>query len=433
MNITLIQPRLGIQRVKGSMAPLAMGILAQNTPSHYKIRLIDESIEDIPAGLSTDLVALSVTTLTAKRAYDLSVRFMEKGIPVVMGGVHPTLMQDEAMRYATTVISGVGENIWPNVLEDAAKGQLKKIYVGTESETLSGLTPDRKIFENKRYSLLTPVQFGRGCPFTCDFCSVHAFYGDRVVHRPVDEVLEEVRQLKGKLLFFVDDNINGYGKGTLELLEGLARMRIKWFGQASINAANNTEMLNLLKKSGCMGLIVGFESLNENSLGQMNKAVNLRHNYKDAVQKFQNAGIMISGAFVFGYDSDTANTVENASIFARKNKLVHAYFNPILPTPGTELYQRLKADNRFPDPIWWLSESYMYGQIPFIPKEIQPRELEQACKKARWKFDTLGSMVVRYIGGKANRYSIKNSIFYWMANILYRMEYRRKYGRRMYK
>lgn len=432
MRITLIQPRIGPSLAKGSIPPLAMGILARFTPSQYQLSFIDESVEEIPEDLETDLVAMSVTTLTAKRAYDLADHFRNRGIKVVMGGIHPTVMPEEALQHADAIVKGIGEHIWPEVLVDAAQGRLQKEYTGANDRPLQGLTPDRSIYAGKKYAPVVPVQFGRGCQFTCDFCSVHAVYGRKVKHRPVGEMLEEIASIKNKVLFMVDDNIQSYGSGTIELLRGLQKLKKKWFGQMSVNAAHDLELVKLLTASGCIGLIIGFESVDEQNLLQMGKKVNIKHDFIQAIKNLQQNGIMVVGSFVFGYDCDNETTVRKAFDFAEDYNFVHAYFNPLVPTPGTGLYDRLKEEERFIEPTWWISDSFRYGSLPFTPKGTTAAELEKACITARRRFDSYHSMFKRGFGSKANFFPFINLFIFWLANLVYRREYRRKYNHKIF-
>jgi radical SAM superfamily enzyme YgiQ (UPF0313 family) len=432
MHITLIQPRIGTSGTGGTIAPLAMAILAHFTPKHITVQFFDESVEEIPADLSTDLVAMSVTTFTAKRAYTLADHFRTRGIKVVMGGVHPSLMTEEALQHADSIVKGAGELIWPQVLRDAQNEALQKVYIGNNGAPLVDLLPDRSIFKDKKYGPLNPVQFGRGCQFSCDFCSVHALYGSEVRHRPVSEVIDEIVSLQSKMLFFVDDNIHSYSEGSIELLESLSHLKINWFGQASINAARDPETVKLLRKSGCMGLIIGFESLEKGSLTQMGKSVNLRNDYIRAVDLLQRNGIMIAGSFIFGYNNEKKSTITDALEFSIQKNFVHAYFNPIIPTPGTKLYDRLLYENRFFDPVWWLSDTFKYGRLPFQTIGITPEELEMECMKARWKFDSFLSILKRSFGAKSNWHSFRNLFLFWLSNLMYRKEYRRKYGKQIF-
>ena len=429
MNITLIQPRVGTSGVKGSMPPLAMGILAKFTPKDIALQFIEDGLEEIPDDLKTDLVALSVTTLTAKRAYEIADNYRSKGIKVVMGGIHPTLLPEETLQHADAIVIGVGELVWSELLQDAKNNKLQRVYTGKNDGPLNGLTPDRSIYKNKKYSPIVPIQFGRGCPFSCDFCSVHSFYGNVINHRPVNEVLEEVSLLKNKLLFFVDDNIYAYGAGAIELLRGLSKMNVRWIGQASVNVASKPETVQLLKESGCVGLIIGFESMSEQSLDQMQKTVNTKNDYQKTVNLLKKNRIMIAGSFIFGYDADTPSSIINALDFSEKNNFVHAYFNPLVPTPSTALYDRILKEGRFIEPTWWLSNNFRYGQIPYKTKGMTNKELEVTCIKARLQFDSFKSIFKRAFSSSANCFPLKTLFFFLLANFVYRKEYKRKYGK----
>jgi radical SAM superfamily enzyme YgiQ (UPF0313 family) len=414
------------------MAPLAMAILARFTPPEVNLRFIDENVETLPDNLPTDMVAMSVTSLTAKRAYQLSDTFRGRGIKVVLGGIHPTLLPEEAARHADAIVTGAGERVWPLLIDDFSKGKLKSIYLGDSNASLDGMLPDRSIFKGKRHGPLEPIQFGRGCPHHCDFCSVHAVFGTTIRHRPVAEVLDEVAALRRKILFFVDDNLFAYGPASTELLQGLERLKVTWIGQMSVDVAKDPHRVELLARSGCMAALIGFESVEGESLERMSKGVNLRTEYAEAVALLKKNRIMITGSFLFGYDTDTAASVEKAFAFSKSNHFAHAYFNPLLPMPGTALYTRLLEQKRFTIDTWWLSEIFRYGTIPFKTIGDTCASIEGACIKARRAFDTLGSIFQRCFGAPANWRPLKNLIFFWIANIVYRAEYNRKYGKTLF-
>jgi len=429
MKVTLIQPRLGSPGVKGAMAPLAAGILARRTPKDVNFSFIDENVEELPVDLNTDVAAMSVTSLTARRAYRIADMLRNRGTKIVFGGIHPSLLPSEALAHADVVVKGAGEQVWPKVLSAVDHGNALPEYYGDPSAPLDAMVPDRSIFKDKRYGPLEPIQFGRGCPNACDFCSVHAVFGSSIVHRPVEEVLDEITSIRRRILFFVDDNLASYGAASMELLRGMAGMRLKWIGQASINIAGNPEMLKLLRASGCMALLIGFESVENESLRRMNKAVNARTDYSKAVTEIQKYGIMISGSFVFGYDSDTAESVAKALRFSERNRFVHAYFNPLVPMPKTALFDRLSIEKRLPEEPWWISERFRYGSLPFTPAAASRESIEAACISARRGFDSLGSICGRCLGSPANRWPLRHLVLFWIANLVYRAEYMRKYGR----
>jgi radical SAM superfamily enzyme YgiQ (UPF0313 family) len=208
LKITLIYPHLwGGVRSTDALQPLAIAALAAHIPESWEVRFYDERLEPVPIEELTDLAVFSVMTFTARRAYSLAGEYRKRGIPVVMGGFHPTLMPEEAAQYADSVVTGDLENHWSRVLEDAEKGRLKALYSGGIAEHPESIRFDRRLFRGKRYAPMVPVQFSRGCRYSCDFCSIHSFYGSSRVVRPLEQVLEEIREIRSRYLLFTDDNL----------------------------------------------------------------------------------------------------------------------------------------------------------------------------------------------------------------------------------
>src|SRR5262245_31251993 len=282
MRLTLIHPCIGRRRGDlryvrtWQMEPLPAATLAGLTPRDGEVRFYDYRTERITSDEPTDLVAMSVETYTAKRAYQIASDYRRRGVPVVMGGFHASLCPEETACYAESVVIGEAEELWPRVVDDARHGRLEKFYRAPSRPSLKGLRPDRSIFRGKRYLPIGLVEAGRGCHFKCDFCAVQTVFAQSQTRRPVDEILEELRTLKGtkKLFFFVDDNITSNLAQAKEFFRALAPLRIRWVGQSSINAAHDEEFLDLLKQSGCQGVLIGFESLNAANLAAMNKTFN---------------------------------------------------------------------------------------------------------------------------------------------------------------
>lgn len=431
MRITFIQPTMIRKHAAGSMQPIAFGILAKLTPSDISVQLFDENVENIPMDIETDLIAMSVHTFNARRAYALADVFRQRHIPVVMGGVHPTLLPTEALEHADAVVVGDAENVWPQLLDDLTKQKMQKIYSSPDKEPHCGMTPDRTIFQNKRYSRLTPVQFGRGCVFRCDFCAVHLLQGSRVRHRPVQEVLAEIASLRHQVIFFVDDNLCSFGPASTQLLKELSKLKISWVGQISMNALIDSEMLSLLKESGCIALFIGFESLVSTNLQTMNKQTNIDQDYRRIVSNLQSEGIMVAGSFVFGYDNDQLSSINAALSFSKESNLLLAHFNPVFVAPGTGLYKRLVSEGRLHDLQWWNSEKYHYGMIPFEPKGMSAVDIENACFAARRSFNTYGSILRRAFGNMANWFPPSRLSLFLAANIVSRHEIYRKQGAKL--
>ena len=380
------------------MEALPAATLAGLTPREVDIRFYDDRMELIPFDEPTDLVAISVETYTAKRAYQIASEYRRRKIPIVMGGFHATLCPDEVAHHAEAVVCGEAEELWPRVLDDARHGRLEKFYRQTGRASLVKLKPDRTIFRGKRYLPIGLVEAGRGCHFKCDFCAVQTVFGATQTRRPVDAIQEELAALKHerKLFIFVADNITSNLDQAKEFFRALTPLGIRWVSQSSINAAHDEEFLELLARSGCQGVLIGFESLNPANLRTMNKSFNtMRGGFEKALANLRRHRIRVYGTFVFGYDGDRAESFHETVAFAREQSLYIAAFNHLTPFPGTPLYARLQRENRLLYENWWLDERYSYNQIPFQPHQMTPEALRQNCLAARREFYSWRSIAQR--------------------------------------
>ncbi|MDH3400974.1 MAG: B12-binding domain-containing radical SAM protein [Chromatiales bacterium] len=320
------------------MEPLPAAAIAGLTPGDVDIRFYDDRMEKIPYDEPTDAVAISLETYTAKRVYQIASEYRKRNIPVIVGGFHASLVPEEAERFAESVIVGEAEAIWPTVIDDLRHGTLKKRYQGFERPLLEQIKPDRSIFRGKRYLPIGLVETGRGCRFPCEFCAIQAFFDRTHRTRPVDNILAELHSLKSsrKVFFFVDDNFAGNMQAAKPLLSAMAPMNIRWITQMSINAAHDEEFLELLSRSGCKGVLIGFESLDRETLRAMKKNFNaMRGGYEVALRNLRKYNIRVYGTFVFGYENDTHATFENTVDFAIQQRLYIAAFNHLTPFPGT--------------------------------------------------------------------------------------------------
>jgi radical SAM superfamily enzyme YgiQ (UPF0313 family) len=394
MKLTIIHPCIG--RKPGQkyirtwqMEALPAATLAGLTPEDVEIRFYDDRMETIPYNEPTDLVALSVETYTAKRAYQIATEFRKRRVPVVMGGFHATLCPDEVAQYAEAVVCGEAEILWPRVIDDARHGRLEKFYRQAERPSLAMVRPRRSIFRGKRYLPIGLVEAGRGCHFKCDFCAVQTVFNSTQTRRPVDAIVAEIAAMKHdrKLFFFVDDNITSNLDQAKEFFRALIPLNIRWVSQASINAAHDGEFLELLVRSGCQGVLIGFESLNPDNLKDMNKAFNtMRGGFAKALDNLRRHRVRVYGTFIFGYDRDTPECFSETVRFAKDHALYIAAFNHLTPFPGTPLYRRLQEEGRLLYENWWLDDRYSYNRIPFQPRGMSPEGLQRHCLEARREF-----------------------------------------------
>jgi len=420
MKITLIHPCIG--RIPGKkyikawqMEPLPIAQIAAVTPPEFELAFWDDRMERIPFDEPTDLVAISVETYTARRAYEIASEYRKREIPVIMGGFHPTLCPDEAMEHAECIVTGEAEMIWPQVLSDFRNGKMKMHYRGVSCLDSSSIIPDRTVFRGKRYLKLGLIEAGRGCRFTCEFCSIRTFFNEKHTYRNIGSVLEEINQLKNNIrtFFFVDDNLVADPGRAKELLRALIPLKIRWGGQTDIKIAKDGELLDLMVRSGCQGVLIGFESFNSENLKTMNKAFNPGIEEAElAVGKIHKAGIRLYPTFIFGYEKNSVEEIKEILDFSIRNKLFIVAFNHLTPFPGTKLYERLEKENKLLYNRWWLEKSYKYGQIPFrTPASF--RTIENACYEARKSFYSFSSILHRMTNpaNTGSWFSIKNFLF----------------------
>lgn len=428
MRLTIIQPCMGRRSGEAyirtwQMEPLAPAVLAALTPPDIAISFFDDRMEAIPFDEPTDLVAITVETYTAKRAYQIATEYRKRGVPVVMGGFHATLVPEEVAQYAETVVIGEAEGLWPRLIEDFRGNRLQRSYRHTERPVLAGCTPDRSIFAGKNYLPINLLETGRGCHLGCEFCSIQSAFQRSYSARPLDDIVAEIKQIKSSIFFFVDDNIVADPERARQLTTALIPLKIRWIGQAGIATAFDDELLSLLSRSGCQGLLIGLESLDPQTLAQMGKGfVSGRDYYVAALANLRKYGIRLYATFVAGYDADTADTLSQVVRFAEDQRFYLAAFNHITPFPGTPLYNRLLQEKRLLFERWWLDEQYCYGMLPFTPAAIPPEELEQHCVAARRRFYGYPSMVRRSLDFSVNSRTPFMWFNYFVINSLMRRE-----------
>jgi len=426
MKITLIKPTIGnnstkTYKEKAIMVPLVFTLLATMTPEDMEIVFYDDRIESIPFDEKTDLVAITVDTFTAKRTYEICAEYRKRGVHVLLGGHHPTLIPEEALSHADSIFTGDLEELWTEVISDLRSGSLKRQYNSSIRTPQQVFKLRTEIFKEKAYLRFGLIQFGRGCQVGCSFCSVACFYKNTHFHRSVANVVEEIKHSRQKTWLFVDDNIIFNHTAAKELFKALIPLKINWVSQADISITRDPELMEVMVKSGCIGLLIGFESIDPKSIKSMNKAINLVSfdHYAEAIKKLKSYGLLIYGTFTFGHDNDTVDSIKNTLDFTIENKLIMADFNVLVPFPNTIFYNDLKNQNRLLfDGKWWLHPDYRFGKATFMPKNMTPEELEYACFNAYKSFLSFNSIFKRLFDRKSNMKNIKNMALFALCNSL---------------
>jgi radical SAM superfamily enzyme YgiQ (UPF0313 family) len=426
MRLTLIHPaighRPGARYIRSwQMESLPIAALAGLTPPDVELRFFDDRMEAVPFDEPTDAVAIPVETYTARRAYQIASEYRKRGVPVIMGGFHATLMPAEVARYAEAVVTGEAEAIWPTVIDDLRYGRLQRRYHG-EQLALSHIRVDRRHFAGKRYLPIGLIETGRGCKFPCEFCAIQTFFSRTYRSRPVEDVVAEVAATKHskKLFFFVDDNFAGDMQAGRALLPELSKQKVRWITQMSINAAHDDDFLHSMRMAGCCGVLIGFESLEPENLRLMKKQFNtMRGGYRQALANLRRHGLFVYGTFVFGYEHDTLQSFDQAVDFANEEGMYIAAFNHLTPFPGTPLYQRLQTEGRLRHTAWWLDPDYRYNALPFNPVAMAPEDVTAGCVAARKRFYSWPNILQRSQHHWRDPFVLRN---FFLVNAMHRNE-----------
>lgn len=428
-SVLVIRVNMFDGRAGDAMTPLIVPLLQALTPPDWAFDWRDDRIEALPATTDADLVALSVETFAAKRAFTIAERYRSQGATVVMGGFHPSACPDECLAHCDAVLIGDAEDTYPAMLRDAAMGRLQPKY--TSSGTAPIATPPRSPdpYGGKPYLRIGLLQTSRGCKFACEFCSIKGMYPLEVRKKPIEAVVAELRAMPEKRVFFVDDNLFYDEASALALFAAIAPLKKLWACQISLDAARNDALLAAMKRSGCFLVLIGFESLDPENLRQMAKCAN-HGDYGVAIDRIYAQGLLIYATFALGYDAETPASIDATLRFAQRMRFAIANFNPLIPMPGTPLYDRLEREGRLIRPAWWKDGDYRYGETVFQPARMTPEQLESACRDARYAFYALGSIWKRFFGLALHR-KPGNALVFWLANWVSRREIHRKQGRRI--
>ncbi len=386
MNILFVSPtRLDasgkpVKYRKAFLPPLALAILNGLTPDHHHVQLIDDIVEDIDFAGSYDLVGITAMTMQVERAYQIADAFRDRGVKVILGGMHPTVLPQEAKQHADSVVIGEADNIWEQVLDDCENSALKDFY---QSESLPDLQTlvipkwdnlNLGIYAKRIGSKMPtmPIFTTRGCPLGCTFCSVTKFFGKSLRVKPVSHVMKEIESTGAKEFFFVDDSITCKPAYARELFQALIGKNVKWVSQVSTTIMNNPDLIDLAAKAGCYGLLIGLESMSQPSLTTVNKGFNKVEHYEEMIARMNANGIKPYLSFIFGFDEDTPDLLRYTVEFCERNKVGIAFFWILTPLPGTALFAEMEAAGRIEYENWSMFD---LTNVVFQPKNFSKQQL----------------------------------------------------------
>ena len=373
---------------------LSLQQVAAVVPASWEVTLVDELHENIPFGDRYDLVGITAMTHQATRAYEIADRFRAEGVPVVMGGIHPSVLPDETLTHADAVVVGEAEPVMAQLLDDCLHGRLAPIYRAPlpDDDLLSVPWPRRDLLAGKRYLTNQTIQAGRGCPYDCPFCTVTPYFGRSFRYRDPDDILAELRTFRGRLTIFLDDNILGDPERAKPILKGMAGMGLKWGGQANLRFAEDPELVKLVADSGCIGIFVGIETatgsyanLPKNSGGS---------SAAELIRRVRDAGIVLEASLIFGFDDHDESIFDSTLRFLDDCSPGVATLNVLTPYPGTALFKQFDQEGRILHRDW---RKYDHSQVVFRPKLMTPERLYRGWLEARkevYRWPSISSRVL---------------------------------------
>jgi radical SAM superfamily enzyme YgiQ (UPF0313 family) len=378
------------------LVPLVLPYLASLTPPGWEVKLVDEMLEPVDFDAPVDVVAITTWTLNAYRTYDLAREFRKRGRKVILGGPHIYWFFEEAQEHADAVGVGEAEALWRTMLEDAEAGRLKSLYRAPQIKDLSNFPfPRYDLMDLRGYGLIKTfcVQATRGCPLACEFCSERLYLGGGFRVRPVQDVVEEIKRLPSRNIFFAESNFGIKRKHAMELMEAIIPLRLRWSTLWSMNLCYDKEFLDLAQRSGLLHVNIGMESIDGQTIASMRKGQNKTERYHTVLSDLRRRGISFSLNFIFGWDTETREVFPNTLRFLEEEKVPVAYFNLLTPDRGTSFYDRMRQQDRIID-------EPEIGRWPGQPCHIKPlyctpRELQEDVWGIHRRFYSFPSMVRR--------------------------------------
>jgi radical SAM superfamily enzyme YgiQ (UPF0313 family) len=395
MKILLISPSRTpeTKTPKGIRIPeIALMILAGLTPEEHEVTIKEESVEDISPDENCDLVGISCMTSNAPRAYRLAGEFRKRGRTVVLGGVHPSILPQEAKQYADSVVIGEADGVWPDLLEDAKKGALRPFYQKKEPSLETYINLRRSAPVNRAVFNVKPVVTTRGCPYNCEFCCVHDIYGKKIRHIPVPNVIRDIEDSGTRNFIFLDDNIIGDVPYAKELFGSVKPLGIRWAGQASISLVKNESLMRMAVESGCKALFIGLESVSTSRMKSLRKSLKSSEEIEEGIKRLKAWGIHFHPSLIFGFDDDTTETFKETLDFLERNNVSSASLNVLTPYPGTKAYEDFRNDGRLLTNDWTY---YDHCTTVFHPKRMSARELQEGTLWTKREFTKLPAVLRR--------------------------------------
>jgi radical SAM superfamily enzyme YgiQ (UPF0313 family) len=403
-------------------------LLAALTPPGHTITIVDELFAPDDLNQEVYLVGITVITDLVPRAYQIADTYRQKGVKVVMGGIHPTLLPDEALGHADAVVVGEAEEVWQRVVSDAASGQMQKLYRASKRTDLAGLPIARRdLFPRPKRgsaSIHIGIEASRGCPYDCEFCCSAQTSGQQYRVRPVNEVIAEIESIDASQFFFVDDALGLNREVGKKLFTEMIPLKRLWMGQGTVSLAEDVELLKLMRRSGCQGLLLGFESVQKGTQHEVKKIKNLKIDFYEAMRRFHGEGISILGAFVFGFDYENKDVFEQTFEFIVKGCLDCVQLRILQPLPGTRLYTRLLSEGRLLAPDWWL-RGYPPDTLLYQPKGMTADELLSGYARLTRQTYSFGAMFKRFFGMSPWERTLRGCLAYGVINLSYRFRYLR--------
>ena len=436
LNLVLINPlsiKSGIGASKNSnFPPLSLSFIAAVTPADYRVTIIDENMEKCSFP-DADLVGITGYTSAINRGYQIASEYRKKGVAVIMGGIHVSMLPDEALKYCDCVVTGEAEAIWPSVLKDFENGTLKKIYEGGFADITNFILPRRDLL-NPNYFWGT-LQTSRGCPLNCNFCSVTAFNGRQYRRRSMDNVIAELQQIKQRLIFLIDDNILGFSEDDrewlIELLSRIKQLKLRkiFLAQSSIQIGEYPGLLRLANKAGIKTIFIGMESLERQTLESFNKTLNAsmlkKNRYYELIKNIRKSGIGVLGAFILGSDTDSISSFKTTYDFIIKSGIDVIQLTKPTPLPGTKFYETLDSENRITKknyPSDW--NDYRFTRLVFKPLNLSIKDVYEGFAWIRLNFYSRPVKIHRYLRTLLDTKDFVTAYLVYRLNAAYEVAFR---------